>query len=149
MGAAVLHDKNTHCVYFIHPLFQIYHEKCPKWCKTLFNDVLNLIGLERLIFIQNAPNTLTATMNYQPQENRIVIHLLHFIPVRRSQTFDIIEDVIPLFNLHCSISTNGRDVSRVALVPQGQLLDFTQQQQRISFVIPSLFGHQMIEVKLN
>jgi hypothetical protein len=111
---------------------------------------LDLIGLERLISIQNAPTSLTATMNYQPQENRIIIHLLHFIPVRRSQTFDIIEDVVPLFNLHCSISTIGRDVTGVALVPQGQVLEFTQQRRhRISFVIPSLFGHQMIEVKFN
>jgi hypothetical protein len=149
VGAAVLHNKLKRCVYFIHPLFQIYYEKSPKWCKVLFNDVLQLVGVERVIVIRDAPSTLSATVNYQPHQNRIVVHLLHFIPLRRGQGFDVIEDVIPLFNLNCEVSTLGREVMGVSLVPQGNSVAFTQPRRcRVSFVVPSVFGHQMVAINL-
>jgi hypothetical protein len=99
--------------------------------------------------IRDAPSTLSATVNYQPHQNRIVVHLLHFIPLRRGQGFDVIEDVIPLFNLNCEVSTLGREVMGVSLVPQGNSVAFTQPRRcRVSFVVPSVFGHQMVAINL-
>jgi hypothetical protein len=48
------------------------------------------------------PTTLRVTLNAQPAEGRWVVHLLHYIPERRSQFIDVIEDVIPLFDVPSS-----------------------------------------------
>jgi len=43
------------------------------------------------------------------------------------------------------MATHGR-VAAVALVPAGSALPFQQAAGRVSFVVPRLRGHQMVEV---
>ena len=88
---------------------------------------------------------LTA-LNEQPQENRWILHLLHYIPERRGQDFDIIEDVIPLFNVKFSVKA-PKKVLEVSAVPEKSKLPFQQQTGRIEFVLPKLDGHQMIALQ--
>jgi hypothetical protein len=46
-----------------------------------------------------------ATLNEQPAENRRIVHLLHYVPEHRGKDFDVLEDVIPLYNLPVSVQT--------------------------------------------
>lgn len=47
----------------------------------------------------NGPSSVITTVSEQVTFNRQVVRLLHYIPERRGQAFDVIEDVIPLNNL--------------------------------------------------
>jgi hypothetical protein len=73
------------------------------------------------------------------------VHLLHYIPERRGVAFDVVEDVIPLYNLPVSIQV-AEPVTRVACVPQGESLSFTQEDGRVRFTVLNLTGYQVIEV---
>ena len=131
-------------IYFAHPIFTLYNRNAPRWCKQL---VLNAIGLllgEQLL-THNGPTSLLATVNEQPEERRWVVHLLHYIPERRSQEIDIIEDVIPLYDVRVSLKVDT-SVKAVTCVPEMRALPFFRENGRLCFVLPKLEGHQMIEI---
>ena len=72
-----------------------------------------------------------------------MLHLLHYIPERRGQDFDTIEDVIPVFDLKASVRI-PRKVREVVAVPQGVKLAFAEKGGRVEFTLRKLDGHQMI-----
>ena len=89
---------------------------------------------------------MRATLNEQPARRRWVLHALHYIPERRSKDIDIIADVIPLYNISFSIRVGKKTVRSVTCVPAGAALPFEQMEGRVSFVLPVLNGHQMVEI---
>ena len=73
-----------------------------------------------------------------------MLHLLHYIPIRRSK-IDIIEDVIPIYNIPLSIRAD-KTIHSVRLAPSGQVIDFQSVDVRVKFTVPEVIGHQMIEL---
>ena len=128
-------------IYFAHPIFTQYNKNAPRWCKRLFLNALELLLPEPLVRVE-APTTASMALNEQSEENRWVLHLLHYIPERRGQDFDVIEDIIPLFEVKISVRV-PKKVKEVVCVPEGKALKF-EQKDRVEFVLPKLTGHQMI-----
>ncbi|TDG00807.1 alpha-amylase family protein [Paenibacillus piri] len=137
--------KNGSVIYFAHPIFTQYQQNAPRWCKQLFLNALAMLLPEPLLR-HEGPSTVLATLNEQPGENRWVAHLLHYIPERRSADIDIIEDVIPLYDLKISVKA-AADVKSVVCVPERQPLPYTSVDGRIEFTLPKLQGHQMIAIQ--
>ena len=92
-----------------------------------------------------APTTALTTLNEQPDENRCVLHLLHYVPERRGQDFDVIEDIIPIFNVKVSVKA-PKKTKNVLCVPGRMPLDFSVKAGYVQFALPKLRGHQMIEL---
>jgi hypothetical protein len=138
--------KNGNAIYFAHPIFAQYYQNAPRWCKQLFRNALKMLLPEPLV-THNGPSTLLVTLNEQAEQNRRVLHLLHYIPERRSNSIDIVEDIIPLQDLGLSVNTAGRPVKKVICVPEQRSLDFTVDGERVNFVLPKLNGHQMIALE--
>jgi hypothetical protein len=82
-------------------------------------------------------------MNEQRAKNRKVLHLLYYTPERRGTDFDVIEDIVPLYNTAVSIRVPGT-IRSVTLAPQQVTLPFKQVNGRIEFTLPELKGHQMV-----
>jgi hypothetical protein len=133
-------------IYFAHPVFTIYHERSPLWVKTLVRNALDVLLPEPLLR-HDGPSTLIATVSEQRAERRLIVHLLHYIPTRFGAGVDRIEDVIPLHDLRVSIRTQC-PVSRVRLVPQGQVIGHGNSGGRIHFTVPCVVGHQIVEIGL-
>jgi hypothetical protein len=131
-------------IYFSHPIFTQYNQNAPRWCKVLFFNALNLLLPDPVVRYEG-PSTLRVTVNEQPAERRWVVHLLHYVPERRGVDFDVIEDVISLFDVKVSVKA-PQEVKGVALVPSGDVLPFETVNGRVEFAVPRLDGHQMVEV---
>lgn len=138
--------RNGNAIYFAHPIFRIYNHSAPSWCKRLFLNALDML-LPAPVLRHDGPSTLIATVNSQDKENRLVVHLLHYIPERLSQSIDVVEDVIPLYNVRLSLRVPG-PVSKVQLVPEMQEVDFETVGERIEFAVPQIAGHQLACVQL-
>jgi len=136
--------RNGNALYFAHPVFTQYHRNAPRWVKRLVLNALNLLLPEPLVRL-NAPSSTIATLNEQPRENRWVLHLLHYVPERRGQEFDTIEDVVPIFGIQVSVRV-PRAVREVRTAPEGESLSFRQHGDRIDFTLSYLDGHQMIAI---
>lgn len=137
--------RNGRVIYFAHPIFTQYHENAPRWCKQLFLNVLEMLLPNPVVKVEG-PSTLLVTVNEQAQLQRWVLHLLNYIPERRGADFDVLEDVIPIFNIPISIKA-PKKVKSVAAVPQATDLQFAEKNGRVEFVLPQIEGHQMVEVR--
>jgi hypothetical protein len=143
-GPAVI--RKGRAIYFANPIFSEYNAVAPRWEKQLFLNALDRLLPDPLVR-HNGPTTLQVTVNAQPDENRWIVHLLHYIPERRSREIDIIEDVIPLYQVGLSIQSPR--IKAVICVPEQKPLAFNQNNGgRVEFVLPQLVGHQMIALEL-
>lgn len=131
-------------IYFAHPVFTQYYINAPRWCKLLVLNAVDLL-LPDPVLRHDGPSSLIATVNEQAHAGRWVVHLLHYIPERRCQEIDVIENVIPLHDVTISIRAPQRVVS-VRCVPSGELISFQERDGRIEFVVPKIDGHQMVEL---
>jgi hypothetical protein len=134
--------RSGNCIYFSHPIFTQYHQNAPLWCKKIFINALRIL-LPKCLLRHDGPSTMLTTINEQAGQKRWVVHLLHYIPERRSATMDIIEDVIPLYNIKLQVRA-GKKITSVECVPQGLELSFNEQDASVEFLVPEIRGHQMV-----
>lgn len=140
-GAAIV--KKDNFIYFSHPIFKIYSVKSSIWVKKLLFSSIDLLFSEKIIE-SDLPSTAIVTLNDQPAEKRLVLHVLNYIPERRGE-LDTIEDVIPLYNRRISI-LNIKGFKGVKIVPDNGLLTVKKDNDRVEFTIPCINGHQMVEL---
>ncbi len=143
-GAAIAGTDNT--IYFAHKIFELYALYAPLWVKKLFLNAVEMLLPEPLLR-HDGPSTLVATVNAQPSEKRWVVHLLHYIPLRRATELEIIEDVIPLHDVKISLCV-PKKIKQIYIPPHAaDEMDFWQVENRIEFVVDRIDGHQMICVE--
>jgi hypothetical protein len=136
--------QNGRAIYFSHPIFSQYQTKAPRWCRQIFLNALARLLPEPLVQVK-APTGALAMLNAQPGESRWILHLLYYIPERRCEEYDVIEDVVPLFGVEVTVRT-GQRPERVTCVPQREPVPFSMAGDRVSFKVPRLMGHQMVEL---
>ncbi|MBN2851224.1 MAG: beta-galactosidase trimerization domain-containing protein [Clostridia bacterium] len=139
--SAIVKGENT--IYFSHPIFRLYALRAPKWVKTLLENAINeLIG--QPLIKHNGPSSVITTINRK--EHFDVMHILWYIPEKKSEQLEILEDVFPYHNLDVELKTD-RKVTSLTIVPNGIGLSFRQIDNIVYFTIPEILGHCMIEIK--
>ncbi len=128
-------------LYFAHPVFACFAKHGMVFYKQLVLNGLRRLLPDPLVTVE-APTTLHVTLNRQPAEKRSVLHLLHYIPERRTMGSDYLEDVIPLANL--KVRVRSAAPRRVYLAPEGTELPFEMAGAYVQFVVPELRGHDMV-----
>ncbi|MEO1237199.1 MAG: alpha-amylase family protein, partial [Planctomycetota bacterium] len=89
-------------VYFAHPVFRMYDYEACRWVKRIVRNAINGL-LPTTLAEHDGPSTVIVTLNDQPAESRYALHLQHYIPERRGDAFDTVEDVIPLHDLSLTV----------------------------------------------
>ncbi len=133
-------------IYFAHPIFRQYNQNAPGWCKQLLLNALDMLLPDPLLR-HGGPTGMLTALNEQPGQRRLVLHLLYYVPERRGQDFDVIEDVLPVYDVAASVKLPG-PVASVRCVPGGEELAFGEAMGRLNFTVPKLEGHQMVEIGL-
>ena len=135
--------------YLAHPIFTAYKR---------IGAVAMLEVAEKLIehalkgdrmLKTSLPRAGRATLRRQPERKRDILHLLHATPVLRGvirgDQVQPIQDLITLNDVDVSIRAEGK-VQSVKEVPAGKPLKFNQTTGRVSFKVPALKGHVMVEI---
>jgi hypothetical protein len=141
--------ENGGIVYMAHPLFTAYNRVGAVAMLELAERVIeHALGRGRMIET-SLPRAGRATLRRQPVEKRYVLHLLYATPVLRGSLrgdpVQPIQDIATLKGVEVSVEVEGR-IKAVKLVPAGRALKFVQKGKRIAFTLPSLTGHQMVEL---
>lgn len=131
-------------VYFAHPVFRMYDDEACRWVKRIVRNAIDLL-LPVALVKHDGPSSLIVTLNEQAAESRYVMHLQHYIPERRGNAFDTVEDVIPLYDLTITVRP-PRPIRSATLVPESESLPIESTDGAVSFNVPRLVGHQMIEL---
>lgn len=128
-------------ILFAYPMFRQYRDNAPRWVKTILRNALNTLLPDRIVQ-HDGPSTVCVSVLDQPGQNRTCVHVLHYIPVRKSAAIDIIEDCIPLTNLTLTLNL-PREVTEARLVPEGRPLPL----QDGKVVLPKVNGYAIVELK--
>jgi hypothetical protein len=136
--------RRQRCIYFSSPIFSQYNDNAPRWCKLLVLNALQILLPDPLVK-HDGPSTLQLTLTEQASHRRWILHLLHFIPERRSEALDVIEDVIPLFNLKVAVKTPA-PLREVILVPDEAPSAFHSEESYTVFEVGRIDGHAMVSL---
>lgn len=131
-------------IYFASPVFRIYNERAPRWCKVMVKDAIDRLLPEKCLEY-SGPSTLFASLNEQKEEHRKVLHLLHYIPQKICQEIHTLEDVIPIYDIPVKIQEK-RKVIAVRNVPEGEGLEFVQKDSCVNFHADEVNGYRVIEI---
>jgi hypothetical protein len=109
-------------------------------------------------FETNLPSSARISLMDQPDEKRLILHLLYAEKscrggnmqfsggnVRATGQIEIIEDLIPLHEIELSLKTDKK-VKSVCLQPQGRKLDAEITDEAVRIKLDSFTCHAMIEL---
>ena len=122
-----------------YPIFKAYGTHANLAYRWLVGNCIKLL-IEPAVTV-TAPSTMEVTL--MKQSKRTVAHLLQFVGDRRTDVLDLVEDIIPLYNVPLSLKA-ARAPKQVYLAPSGEELDFTFAGGRVNVTVPVVEGHQMV-----
>ena len=123
-----------------YPVFQAYGTHANLAYRQLVGNCIRLLLPQPLAAVQ-APSTMEVTVARQGK--RTVVHLLQFVADRRTAALDMIEDIIPVYDVPLSLRL-ARAPKAAYLAPSGEKLKFTYTGGRANLTAPKVAGHQMI-----
>lgn len=131
-------------VIYIHsPLFGAYRTHAVPAYRDLVITLLDRLAPDRLIQTENLPTTAEVSLLRQSNPDRTLLHLIHAVPQRRGAALDVIEDVIPLYDVRVGVRT-GHPVRDVTLAPGNEVLPHEEIDGVTRVTVPRVSGHQVI-----
>ncbi len=136
-------------VYFAAPIFSIYRQFGATAHHEMARKLIELAMQKPRTIEASLPQAARITLRRQSRENRDVLHLLYATPAPvgtfRGKEILPIQDLVPLHDISVSIRVRG-GVESVTLVPQAVELEFMAEDGRVSFTVPRVLGHEMVEI---
>lgn len=134
--------ENGSVLSFSHPLFTQYRKNAPLWCKTLVQNALDRLLPERFI-THDGPSTLSVQLLYLPEKQCYALHVLSYIPVRKSADMDTIEERTKVRDLTFQIRLpDGGQIRAAKVVPDGTGLSVHDG----TFTLPLCDGYAIVEL---
>ena len=134
-----------HRALFAWPILRAYALHGNLLCRELIATALQELLPEPVLRI-SGPNYVEAVVNRRSED--LVIHLLSFIPQKRTPTQEMVEDAIPACEVKLSVRTD-RPIRSVRLQPINQDLPFVIANGRCEFTIERFDGHIMAVLELS
>jgi hypothetical protein len=136
-SAAVLNGNTATIAY---PIFTAFAQHGNWTYRRLVENVLKLL-LPQPLVRADAPTSTEVTV--LRQRGRTLVHLLQYCPERRTPNLDIVEDIVPLYDVPLSVKL-PRAPRSAYLAPEQTLLPFSWQDGRADVCVPEIHGHQMV-----
>jgi hypothetical protein len=132
--------QNGRVAYIAYPIFGAFagHGSVPY--RLLVRNVIERLMPEPLLRIEGPTSLETSVMR---QDKRTIVHLLYYTAERRTEKLDLIEDVVPIFDLPMSLKL-AKAPRRVYVAPEGIDVPFEYLNGRVNLRVPEINGHAMI-----
>ena len=132
--------KNGNVILFAHPMFEQYRDNAPLWCKKLISNAIDIL-IDNRIVKHNGPSTMSISVLDQEDKGRTNLHILTYIPVRKSATIDIIEERTVQRNVTVTFNLD-RKITSARLVPENIPLKLEGN----SVTVPEINGYAIVEL---
>jgi hypothetical protein len=134
----------------IYIAWNVFDDYATKGSLIVKESVLH--ALNRLLPDKTLETTLPSqgivTVQDQKDRKRLVNHLLYATPVRRGESIEVIEDIVPIHHIEVKLRTE-HDVSSVYLAPQMSPLPYQYEDGVLTYQVPELDCHQMVVIDYN
>lgn len=136
--------RNNNVIYCHSPLFEAYRRHAVPAYRDIVAALLDQLLDTRLVQTDGLPSTAEVYALRQPQDrDRVVVHIIHAVPQRRSSDIDIVEDVLPLHEIRIGVRADV-PVEKVSLVPSETVLPHETKEGVTWVTIPKVEGHQAV-----
>ena len=135
--------QNGNVITIARPLFREYAKSARRVHKQVLANCLRRLLPQPRVGDHNLPSTAIVTVRQQGDD--LVVHLLHYVHQRRGQILDVIEDVLPLYDVTIAIRAAQRP-SAARLAPEGEPLEWAWADGYVRFTIPRINGYQIVQL---
>ncbi|WP_106769282.1 beta-galactosidase trimerization domain-containing protein [Paenibacillus faecalis] len=135
--------EGTGGIYMAWSVFDEYATKGSLSLKESILYALNHLLTDRKTLETDLPAQGVVTLQQQQAEHRYVNHVLYASPVKRGEQVEIIEDIIPVYDIQVTLRL-PEPIKRVYLAPQQQEIPFQQTGGTIVYTLPKVECHQMV-----
>ena len=140
-GAGMIQGKDG--IYISWAVFEDYATKGSLICKEAVKYAIDKILGTNKTFKSNMPSGGVATLMKQPNENRYVNHLLYASPVKRGNGIEVIEDLIPLYNIDVELAI-GEKIKKAYDGKTKDEIKFSQDNGKVKFKVDELNCHKVV-----
>ncbi|MSP13285.1 MAG: hypothetical protein EXR62_10060 [Chloroflexi bacterium] len=131
-------------IYCHTPLFGAYRRHAVPYYREIVRALLQRLAPQPIIEAPGLPTTAEVGLLRQPdQGNRYLLHLIHAVPQRRGEGVEIVEDVLPLYQVRVGIRLD-HPATRVTLAPGGASLPFETVAGVTWVTVPEVKVHQVV-----
>ena len=134
--------KKGNIVTLPHPMGEIYLENGARQHRELVTASLKLLGFEPIVKVDGLHSSGRMTFYKNGQGNH-VMHLTYAVPTPRGRC-TVIEDLPTLHDVKVSVKADG--LSKATLPLTGQDLNATRDGDRLTFTVPTVQCHEVIEL---
>ena len=131
-------------IYLAHPLCRLYREYGAQLFREVFLKALSLIYAPK--YCVKLPSGGRTRLTFQPEQNRYVFHAAYASPVQRGCT-SVLEDMPAIANVSVELEML-QPVRKIALVPSGEAIPFSQKDGKLAFTLPVVQCHQAVEIEI-
>ncbi|MFO7729822.1 MAG: alpha-L-fucosidase [Spirochaetia bacterium] len=86
------------------------------------------------------------SLMHQKAKKRMVLHIVHGIPVMRGKGINVIEDIQPIYNIDIDLNMD-MNIKKVYTAPSMEALKYTYNGSHLTFVVPKVECHQMVVIE--
>lgn len=129
-------------VHCSHKIFGAYYEKAPVDLRHMVSAALRHVMPGPLLETSGLPSFSRAFVSRQ--KRRWVIHLLSYVPERRGENIEIIEDRVAVLGGALNLRVGDVNIGSVYLAPGKLVIPFKKALDRIQVNLPSFTGYAMI-----
>ena len=140
---AVVSKKNV--IHFAHRVFTAYRTHGQQYLRDMVMSMLDVLCPVRQAEV-HMPSGGRMTFMRQEKQNRSILHLLYAVPMHRGENIDVIEDIIPLYNIPCHVYSKKKP-EKVYLAPSGEKIEFSWSNNLLTFFVPEVYRHAMIVIE--
>lgn len=124
-------------------IFEDYAQNGSLHCKTAVCFALDrLLDGEKLLYTNLGAQGIVTMAK---QSDRKIVHLLYAVPVKRGKSTEVIEDILPIYDIAVKVKTSKPKA--VYKAPQKEMIDFSYDDGYVSFVVDCMENHQMIVIE--
>ena len=132
--------------YIASEIFAEYANKGSITTKKMFLGVIEALMADTKTLVTDLPAQGVVTLMAQEDRNRLVNHVLYASPVKRGSGIEIIEDILPVYDVHVTLRLD-KAPKKVYLAPEMQDIEYKWDGRELSYTIDRLFIHAMVVVE--
>jgi hypothetical protein len=145
LAAAMLRGR---VAYLAHPLFSAYQQFGYPVFRQIVGALLRRLLPEPLVRATLPTTAEVSLLRQAPGSDgdspeRLICHILHYLPQRRTPDLDLLEDVIPLHDVEVAVRSEWTPHAAY-LAPERQTLEVVMQGDYATVRVPVVNGHAMI-----
>jgi hypothetical protein len=109
---------------------------------VLANCIKRLLPKPR-VGAHNLPSTATVTVRQRGED--LIVHILDYVHQRRGSQLDVIEDILPLYDVQMSVRASQRPTD-VRTVPELEAVGWDWEDGYVCLSVPCVNGYQIVEL---